>query len=43
MSIRESFSNSIDLALINEYDKGAVMEISEVLGHVYHIPSRRGL
>ena len=27
MSIRETFSNSIDLAMINEYDKGAVMKI----------------
>ena len=35
MSIRESFLNSIDLAVINEYDKGAVMLIATVLGHVY--------
>ena len=37
MSIRETFSNSIDLALINESDRGAVMQISTMLGHVYHI------
>ena len=28
MSIRETFSNSIDLAVINESHKGAVMQIS---------------
>ena len=43
MSIRETFSNSIDLALINEYDKGAVMHIWTVLGHVYHVSFRRVL
>ena len=37
MSIRETFSNSINLAMINEYHKGAVMNISTVLGHVYHL------
>ena len=31
------FSYSIDLAVINEYQKGAVMEISTVLCHVYHV------
>ena len=40
MSIRETFSNSIDLAVINEYDKGAVTKISIVLGCVYHVASR---
>ena len=37
MSITETFSNSINLAMINESDKGAVMQISTVLGHTYHI------
>ena len=37
MSITETFSNSIDLAVIKEYDKGHVMQISTVFGHVYHI------
>ena len=37
MSIRETFSNSIDFAVINEYDKDAVMQIWTVLGHVYHV------
>ena len=37
MSIRETFSNSIALAVINEHDKGAVMQISTVFGHIYHI------
>ena len=31
MSIRETFSNSIDLAVINEYGKGALMQISNGL------------
>ena len=31
MSIRESFPNSVDLAVINEFDQGAAMEISTVL------------
>ena len=37
MSIRETFSNSIDLEAINEYDKGAMMQISTVLGDVYDV------
>ena len=37
MSIRETFSKLINLAVIIQYDKGAVMQISVVLGHVYHI------
>ena len=41
MSIRETFSNLVDLAVMNEYDKGAVMWISTVLGHVYHVACRR--
>ena len=43
MSIRETFYNSIDLAVINEYDKGAVMKISTVLWHVYHVAWQRVL
>ena len=43
MSIRETFSNSIDLAVINEWDKRAVREISTVLGHVYSVSFRRVL
>ena len=38
MLIRETLSDSISLAVINEYDKGTVMEISTTFGHVYHIP-----
>ena len=37
MSIRETVSNPIDLAVANEYDKGAAMYISTVLWHVYHV------
>ena len=37
MSIRETFTNSIAFAVINEYDKGALMQISTMLGHVNHI------
>ena len=40
MSIRETFSNSIDLAVINESDKGDVMHIWTVLGHLPHVASR---
>ena len=43
MSITETFSNSINLAVINESDKGAVMHISTVLGHVYHVACQRVL
>ena len=41
MSIRETFSNGISFAVINHYDKSAVMQISAVLGHVYHVACRR--
>ena len=34
MSIRETFSNLIDWTVIDEYDQGAVMQISTALGHV---------
>ena len=40
MSIIETFSNSVSLPVTNEYDKDAVMQISTVLGHVYHIALR---
>ena len=43
MSIRETFSNSGDLAVINGYDKYAVVQISTVLGYVYHVASQRVL
>ena len=43
MSIRDPFSNSIVLVVINEYDKGAVMQISAVFGHVYHVAFGRVL
>ena len=36
MAIRDTFSNSIDFAVINEYDKDAAMQISTVFRHVYH-------
>ena len=41
MSIRETFSNLIDMAAIDEYDKGAVMQISTVLEHVYLVAFQR--
>ena len=37
MEKAETFPNSIDLAVINEYDKEAVMQIATVLGKVYHV------
>ena len=43
MSMRETFSNSIDLAVINEYDKGDMIQISTVLGHFDHVAYRRVL
>ena len=41
MSIRDTFSNSISLAVTNESDKGAAMQISTVFGHVYHVSCQR--
>ena len=41
MSIRETSSNSIALAMINEYDKGAVMQSSTVLEHVYNVACQK--
>ena len=43
MSIRETFFNSFDFAVINEYDKSAVMQIWTMLRHVYHVACRRVL
>ena len=41
MWIKETFSNSISFEVINEYDKGAVIQISQVLGNFYHAAFRR--
>ena len=35
--VRAFSANSIDLAVINEYGKGAVIQISTVLGHIYNV------
>ena len=43
MSIKEGFSNSLDLAVINENNKGALMKISTVLGHIYHVACQKNL
>ena len=43
MSITEAFSNSINLVVISQLDKGAVMQISAVLGHVYLVACGRVL
>ena len=43
MSIRDFFSNLIDLKVIDKYDKGAVMELSTVFGLVYHVALQRVL
>ena len=37
ISIRKTFSNTISLPVTNEYNKGAVMQISTVIGRVYHL------
>ena len=34
------FLQLIGFTLINDYDKGAAMQISSVLGHVYHVACR---
>ena len=41
MSKTETFSNSIDLVLISQYDKGAVMQISTVVRHIYLVAYQR--
>ena len=43
MSTRETFSNTILLPVTNEYDKAAVIQISTVFGHIYHVACRRVL
>ena len=40
MSIREAFSNSIELAVVNELDKECVMQISTVLMRLYNVACR---
>ena len=40
MSIKDIFSNSIDSAGINEYDKSTLMQIPTVPGQVYHVLCR---
>ena len=36
---KRDFSISIDFTVINEYEKGTVMQILTVLEHVYHVAS----
>ena len=43
MSISVTFSDSINLTVINENDQGDMMQISTVIGHVYHVAFRRVL
>ena len=43
MSIRQTFCNAIDLAVITDYNNGAVMQISTVFGYVYYLACRRVL
>ena len=43
MSIRETFSDWTDFPVINEYHKRAAMQISKVLGRVYHVACGRVL
>ena len=40
MSIREALSNSKFLATVNEYDNGAMVQLSIVFGHVYDVACR---
>ena len=40
ITLTETFCNSIALTLINKYGKGAVVYISTVFGHVYHVAFR---
>ena len=42
MSKRETFSNSIYLDVVYEYDKESVLQIWNVLRHVYHVACRKG-
>ena len=43
MSIRGTFSESIDLEVTIEYDKGDAMQICTVLGHIYQVTFGRVL
>ena len=43
MSKTETFSNSVDLDVINSYGKGSVRQISTVVRDVYNVASRRFL
>ena len=43
MSITETFSKSINMVVINEFDKCAAMQTSMVLGEVYHVACQRVL
>ena len=40
---KRDFSYSTDLAVIDEYDQGAMMQISIVLWLVYHVASQKVL
>ena len=37
ISLTETFCNLTDFVLINKYGKGGVVQISTVLGPVYHV------
>ena len=41
MSIRGTFSNPVDSAVINEFDERDVMQISTVFEDVYDVACRR--
>ena len=43
MSKEETFSNSMNLAVIHEYEKDNIMQISTVVRHVYHAACRKVL
>ena len=43
ISLRETLSGSITFTVINKFGKVAVVKISTVFGHVYHVPCQRVL
>ena len=43
LSIKETFSNTIFLEAIDEYDQEAVTKISKVFGNIYHFTALRVL
>ena len=43
MSLRVIFSNSISLTMINQYGKGAGVDIESVFWPFYHVACRRVL